>query len=315
MRPACVALTMTFTLTLLSLSSAADPPGVAPDAEVIELWPGPPPGEGAAVGEEARKTDAKTSKVTNITNVTKPTLTVFRPQPAKANGTAVVVAPGGGYTNLAWAHEGEQVATWLNSLGVTAFVLKYRVPRRSDDPKDRPPLRALMDAQRALGVVRSRAGDFGVAPDRIGMLGFSAGGHLTAWASTNFDKRAYDPVDASDRVECRPDFAVLVYPGGVLTRGTTELSPEIKVSSRTPPSFLAHANDDPVSPQNSAVYYLALKSAGVPAELHIFNSGGHGFGMRPGKKPSADWPKRCEEWLRDRGLLDGGSKSASAKAA
>lgn len=291
---------------------AADPPENAPDAARIDVWPGPPPGESAGpVGEETAKVDPKTKAVTSLTNVSRPTLSVFRPAPGKANGVAVIVAPGGGYTNLAWGHEGEQAARWLNTIGVTAFVLKYRVPRRPDDPKDKPPLHALMDAQRAISLVRGKASAYGVDPNRIGMLGFSAGGHLTAAASTNADRRAYDPVDVTDRVSCRPDFAVLVYPGGLVAKGTVELSPEIRVSSKTPPTLLVHAHDDRVSPENSVAYYLALKHADVPAELLVFGSGGHGFGMRPGKHLAADWPKRCEEWMRDRGLLTSDARPPS----
>ena len=162
-----------------------------------------------------------------------------------------------------------------------------------------------MDAQRAISLVRSKAADWGVDPKRIGVLGFSAGGHLAAWAATNFDKRAYKQVDASDQASCRPDFAVVIYPGGVVKRGTAELSPEIRVTPQTPPCFFAQAHDDRVNAENSLAMYLALKRAGVSAELHIYASGGHGFGMRPTGKPAATWPKRCEEWLRDMGVLKG----------
>jgi acetyl esterase/lipase len=215
----------------------------------------------------------------------------------------VVVCPGGGYTNLAWDHEGEQVAEWLNSIGVTAAVLKYRVPRREGTPNGQPPTQALMDAQRALSLVRSHAKDWEIDPARVGILGFSAGGHLAAWASTAYEKRAYEPVDDADKLTCKPDFAIPIYPGGVLKRGTTEISPEIQVTSQTPPSFLAVANDDRGSLESTVLYYLALKRAGVPAELHVYETGGHGFGMRPSPKAYATWPKRCEEWMRDRGLL------------
>ena len=160
-----------------------------------------------------------------------------------------------------------------------------------------------MDAQRALGIVRSRAKEWEIDPAKIGILGFSAGGHLTTWVSTNYEKRTYEPVDEADKLSCRPDFAVAIYPGGVIQRNSDKLAPEIRVTSQTPPTFLAHAGDDRVSPENSVQYFLALKHAGVPADLHIYSSGGHGFGMRPGPKPSATWPKRCEEWMRDQGIL------------
>jgi acetyl esterase/lipase len=242
--------------------------------------------------------------IASLTNVSKPTLTVCRPQATKNTGVAVLVFPGGGYNFLSWDHEGEQVAHWLNSIGVTAAVLKYRVPRREGTPKEKPPIQALMDAQRAISLMRSKAADWSVDPKRIGVLGFSAGGHLAAWAATNFDKRSYDQVDTSDQTSCRPDFAVVIYPGGVVKRGTAELSPEIRVTPQTPPCFFAQAHDDRVNAENSVAMYLALKRAGVPAELHIYASGGHGFGMRPTGKPAATWPKRCEEWLRATGVLN-----------
>lgn len=298
-------------LLALGTTANAQPPEIGNARVVMELWPGPAPGESGNIGEETAKTDPKTKALTSLTNVTKPTLTVFRPAPNTANGAAVVVAPGGGYTNLAWDHEGEQVARWLNSIGVTAFVLKYRVPRRPGDEKDQPPLRALMDAQRALSLVRNKAAEFAIDPDRLGMLGFSAGGHLTAAAATNFDRRSYEPIDDADRISCRPNFAVLVYPGGIVKKGTAELAPEIRVSAKTPPTFLAHANDDPVSPENSVTFYLALKRAGVPAELHIYSSGGHGFGMRSIKHPAAEWSRRCAEWMRDQGFLKGTAEKTS----
>jgi len=284
-------------LTLAAAGGAADGP------MTVDLWPGQAPGEDGSVGEEKLDRKPGETAIRGITNVTKPTLSVYRPDPAKETGVAVVVFPGGGYNMLAWDHEGEQVARWLNSIGVTAAVLKYRVPRRADTPKGTPPTQALMDAQRAIGIVRGKASEWGVDPKRIGVLGFSAGGHLAAWSSTNYDRRAYEPIDDADKADCRPDFAVLIYPGGAVTRGTTDLSPEIKVGSQTPPMFLAHAGDDPVSPENSVAIYLALKRAGVPAELHIYTSGGHGFGLRPTGNPSSTWPARCEEWLRTRGVL------------
>src|SRR5262249_42309994 len=149
----------------------------------------------------------------------------------------------------------------------------------------------------------SKASDWSVDSKRIGVLGFSAGGHLAAWAATNPDKRSYETIDAIDQVSCRPDFAVLIYPGGVVKRNSTELSPEIRIGADTPPSFLVHAAND--AADNSLYMYLALRKAKVPAELHLYGSGGHGFGMRPGTKPAASWPKRCEDWLRDQGILKG----------
>jgi acetyl esterase/lipase len=283
-------------------------PGLAPlrAAEkplVLDVWPGKPPGDkGDAVPEKVTPEKNDPGKIDQITNVWQPTLTVYRPAKEKDTGAAIVIAPGGGYNILAWSKEGVEVAEWLNTLGVTGIVLKYRVPRRPDSPRDAPPPQALMDAQRALSLVRSKAKEWGLDPRRIGMLGFSAGGHLTAWAATNFDKRSYDPIDEVDRVSCRPDFAVLVYPGGVVARDRDELTPEIRVGKETPPMFFAHAGDDRVRPENSIVLYQALRKAGVPAELHIYATGGHGFGLR-GDKPCATWPQRCADWMKVQGFL------------
>lgn len=303
MKIPAMSLGLAIVLGLATLGRSADDP----KAEVIDLWPAAPPGETGKVGEETAKKSAE-GVVTSLTNVSKPTLTVRRPERSKDTGAVVVVCPGGGYNNLAWDHEGEQVARWLNSVGVTAAILKYRVPRRPGSPKDQPPTQALMDAQRAVSLVRSKAGEWGTDPKRVGILGFSAGGHLVAWASTNYDKRSYDPADDADKVDCRPDFAVAIYPGGVTKKGSTELAPEIRVTSQTPPTFLAHAGNDPVNAENSIFYYLALKHAGVPAELHIYSTGGHGFGMRPSANPASTWPQRCEEWLRIQKLIPAAAK-------
>jgi acetyl esterase/lipase len=272
----------------------------------IDVWPADRmPGDQAGVGEE-KVTEPKPGTVgtISITNVSHPTLTVYRPAKEKDTGAAVIIAPGGGYNILAWDKEGTEVADWLNSIGVTGIVLKYRVPRRPDQsPKDAPPPQALMDAQRALSLVRSNAKDWGIDPKRVGMLGFSAGGHLTAWTSTTFDKRTYEPIDDVDKLSCRPDFAVLVYPGGVVQKDKDELSAEIHVTKETPPTFFAHAGDDRVRAENSIVMYLALKKAGVPADLHIYATGGHGFGLRASDKPCSTWPQRCAEWLKSQGFL------------
>ena len=294
---------LTFALALATAAMAAD----IPSSLVLDVWPGPAPGENGQIGEE--KVTKKGDTVTSVTNVTKPTLTVSRPPADKNTGVAVLVFPGGGYNNLAWDHEGEQVARWLNSVGVTAAILKYRVPRRPETPRGESPVQALMDAQRAISQVRSHAAEWGVDPKKIGVLGFSAGGHLAAWAATNPDKRSYETVDAADQASCRPDFAVLIYPGGVLKRGGSELRDEIRINSQSPPTFLAVASDDTGPAEASAAIYLALKRAGVPAEMHIYAAGGHGFGMRSTGRPAATWPKRCEEWMRDQGILKPASGS------
>ena len=277
-------------------ATAEEPP--AP--RTLDLWPGTPPGEKGKIGAEKSESS---DGITRVSNVTKPTITIYRPIAEKDTGASIVICPGGGYNILATSHEGEDVARWLNSIGVTGIVLKYRIPRREGTPNDTAPPQALMDAQRALGLVRSKAADLGIDPKRIGLLGFSAGGHLAAWASTNTEKRTYEPVDDADKVDCRPDFTVLIYPAYLLKKGNAGLADEIRAGSESPPAFLAHAGDDPVTVESSVQYYLALKRAGVPAELHVYSSGGHGFGMKKINKPVADWPKRCEEWMRSRGLL------------
>jgi acetyl esterase/lipase len=285
----------TLALGFAVAAMAAD--GPAPST--IDLWPAAAPGDNAPIPEEQVK--KKGDAITSITNVSKPTMTVCRPSPEKNTGVAILVFPGGGYTNLAWEHEGTMVAEWLNSIGVTAAVVKYRVPRRADTPKGQSPIQALMDAQRAISLVRSHASEWGVDPKKIGVLGFSAGGHLAAWCSTNPDKRAYETIDAAEQISCRPDFSVLIYPGGI-TQGD-KLKPEIHVTKDAQPTFLAVATDDNGPAIGSAIYYLALTKAGVPAELHSYAAGGHGFGMRPGDRPAASWPKRCEAWMRDQGIL------------
>jgi acetyl esterase/lipase len=268
---------------------------------VLDLWPGTPPGQKKSTDEEKDLTGPKSDliagkRVIRLTNVSKPTLTVYRPAKDKANGTAVIVCPGGAYRVLALDLEGTEVCRWLNSLGVTAFLLKYRVPA----PKH---LRPLQDAQRAVSLVRARAKEWDVDPKRIGILGFSAGGHLSARTATGFAKRAYDAIDKTDEVSCRPDFAVLIYPAYLLNKAKDGLASDLPVTKETPPMFLVHAGDDGVPVQNSVQMYLALRRAGVPAELHVYASGGHGYGLRKTSQPCTTWPDRCADWLRQRGLL------------
>jgi acetyl esterase/lipase len=296
---------------LAALLALVTPAGAADKPLVLDVWPGKVPGEKGQVGPEkfldANPRDKKPVK--RLTNVSKPTITVFRPAKDKDTGAAVVICPGGGYNILAWDLEGEEVAAWLNSVGVTGIVLKYRVPRRPDQPKDRPPAGPLQDVQRALSLVRSKAEEWNLNPKRIGVLGFSAGGHLAAAAATNFDKRAYEVEDGIDKISCRPDFAVLVYPAYLVAGNKNELAPDIRVRKECPPMFFVHAGDDRVKPENSIFTYLALKRAGVPAELHVFASGGHGFGLRPSSNPVSSWPRLCAAWLRSQGFL----KTASGR--
>jgi len=276
-------------LTAASVLSAADAP------LVLDLWPDKVPGESRPIGDEKIEGEKGSRRVSNVS---RPTITVYRPAKDKQTDVAVVIAPGGGYNFLAWDHEGEDVATWLNSLGITGVLLKYRVPKRDEHPKC-----PLQDAQRALGLVRSKAKEWDLEEKKIGLLGFSAGGHLTAVAATNYHQRVYDAIDDADNLSCRPDFAVMIYAGGIVSRGASELITDVKVTKDSPPTFLVHCSDDRGSAEQSALMYLALKRAGVPTELHIYSSGGHGFGLRPNKGPVSDWPKRCEEWLLSQGVL------------
>jgi acetyl esterase/lipase len=266
----------------------------------LRIWPGKAPGEKGDIGEQkALPTPPnETNPITRLTNVSDPTVTIHSPPKQTANGAAVVICPGGGYSILATNLEGDEVADWLNSIGVTGIVLKYRVPARNGQPRHLAPLQ---DAQRAVSLVRSGAAQWGIDPGRIGILGFSAGGHLAAAASTNFDQRQYEPIDDVDAISCRPDFTVLVYPA-YLTSGD-HLSPEIRVSDKSPPTFFAHAADDGISAENSIAMFMALRRAKVAAELHVYAAGGHGFGLRPTKNPCCTWPERCQEWMKSRGLL------------
>jgi acetyl esterase/lipase len=280
--------------------------------KVVPLWPGKPPEETGNIGAEktllSRAQDRKTSEVTQptrlITNVTAPTITIRRPPKDKDTGAAMLICPGGGYWNLYWEVEGEEVADWLNSIGVTGILLKYRVPRYKDEVKTEPAKRPLMDSQRAVSLVRSRAKEWGIDPNRIGIVGFSAGGHLSIATATNFDKRSYEPVDEVDKVSCRPDFAVALYSGYLQPKGKEGLSPSIRIPRETPPVFLAHGGADVVSlPDNSVLMYQALKKAGIPTELHVYANSAHGFGVRPSERTHATWTRSCADWLRQQGFL------------
>jgi acetyl esterase/lipase len=248
----------------------------------------------------------------------KPFLSIYAAPADRANGAAIVVCPGGGYGGLALSHEGHDVAAWLNGLGVSAFVLRYRhSPYRHPAP--------MMDVQRAIRTVRSRAKEWNVDPAKIGVLGFSAGGHLASTAVTHFDDGKADAEDPIDRAGCRPDFGVLVYPVIVLDKPYThqgskknllgdkvndpalveDLSTEKRVTEKTPPCFLIHTTEDRgVPPENSIDFYLALRKAKVPAELHIYEKGPHGFGLGNDKNPELkSWPERCASWMAVRGIL------------
>jgi acetyl esterase/lipase len=276
-------------------------PATAQERVELKLWPHGVPGETQEIGPEKAITSAPPWAVTRISNVTAPMITLFPAPEEKANGCAVVVCPGGGYNILAYDLEGTEVAKWLNSIGVTAVLLKYRVPRRD---KDHPHVAPLQDAQRAIRLTRQNAKAWKIDAARIGILGFSAGGHLTVMAGTHWDESTYPRVDAADDLSCRPDFLIPIYPAYLGDRDDpSRLSPLVRVNEKTPPTFIAIAYNDQDRPIYAALLLIALKKAGVPAELHIYSEGGHGFGLRPSDKPASTWPQRCEDWLRVTGLL------------
>jgi acetyl esterase/lipase len=278
----------------------------------VPIWPGEPPGARRAAGREVSGTVVDRAGNPRpvggrpwiyVDSVSRPTITVYSPQ-GRNTGAAVVVFPGGGYNVLAIDLEGTEACDWLTSRGITCVLLKYRVPCVKTGPY-RDCATALQDAQRAVGLVRFRAAQWHVDPHRIGVLGFSAGGHMVAALSTHFERRLYPAVDAADRVSCRPDFAVALYPGHLaVPERHFALNPDIRVTSRTPPTFLLQAEDDPVDPvENSLVYYSALRRAGVAAEMHVYVKGGHAFGLRRTESPITRWPQLVETWLGAIGMI------------
>ncbi len=280
---------LAFTLCV-SQARAADP-------LIVNLWPGKAPGEISDAGEE--KTTKKADHI-EVTNIVKPTLVIYRPDKDKDTGAALIVAPGGGYQFLSIDMEGENVAKWCSTLGVTGIVLKYRVPRRQDNP-----LAAFQDGQRAASVVRSKAAEWGVNPDHIGMIGFSAGGGVTNHVLLNPTQRSYEVVDDTDKVSSRLNFAALIYAAGSFgSKAKNELNETNINKDNLPPVFLAAAYNDRLA-EGAVQSFLTLKKAGVPAEIHIYATGGHGFGMRTSNNPLiADWSNRLEAWMRYQKLLD-----------
>jgi acetyl esterase/lipase len=305
----------------------------SPGHKQIPIWPGAAPDPQPVAGPEFAETSGNDFLVAGrpavgISNVTRPTMTVYSPK-GKNTGAAVVVFPGGGYQTLAIDLEGTEVCDWLTPKGITCVLLKYRVTDVGPYPKSGPypesPM-ALEDAQRTMGLVRFHAAEWHIDPHRIGVLGFSAGGHLSAAVSTHYAKRLYPAVDSADKESCRPDFAVAIYPGHLslsaaewdAKQGTKKfvvphpatadkhlaLNPEIPVTSQTPPTFLLQAEDDHVdNVDDSLAYYIALKKAGVPAEMHLYAKGGHAFGLRRTKFPITGWPLLVETWLKTSGMI------------
>jgi len=290
-------------MTALSTTLLAQSSGWPPSADhlTMPIWPGVAPGAPTNLPPEADMTTAKDNivagrAVLRLGNVVAPTITLYKAKKAGSSpGPAVVVFPGGGYRILAIDLEGTEVCDWLNSAGVNCVLLKYRVPGTGPYPKSNA---ALQDAQRTLGLVRQHAAEWGIDPNRIGVLGFSAGGHLSAAISNLYDKRLYDPIDEADKLSCRPDFSVVVYPG-YLALAEQNFAPnaDIKPTANTPPTFIVQAEDDPVHVENAVVYYMQLKNANVPAELHVYAQGGHGYGLRHTALPVTTWPQEVEKWL------------------
>jgi acetyl esterase/lipase len=285
-------------LLILAGLSIATTYGIEPGTKTELLWPNGAPG---AKGNDAND---------------KPTMTIYLPAKEKATGSAVVIFPGGGYRMVAIDHEGHQVARWLNELGIAAFVVDYRHRGRGyGHPAP------IQDAQRAIKIVRSRSAEFGIEPNKIGVIGFSAGGHLASTAGTHFNEKFYEPVDANDSASARPDFMILIYP--VISMGSfshsgsrsallggnpsqelaDKFSNEKQVDSNTPPTFLVHATDDKTVPaENSISFYMACRKAHVPAEMHIWQKGEHGFGLGKSGTPVSRWPALCADWMDKMGL-------------
>ncbi len=287
----------------------------------MPIWPGTVPNAIPNPKPESVGPGAGREWWPRANDVSRPTMTMYPPK-SRNTGVGVVVFPGGGYKFLAMDLEGTEICDWLTSRGITCVLLKYRVPGSGpwwDEENNRrvyPRVQtALQDAQRTLGLVRQRAAEWHIDPHKVGVIGFSAGGHLVAAVSTHFSRRTYPPIDAADKLSCRPDFAIAVYPGHLwaledadhATRNETDLSlrSDIRVSADTPPTFLLQAEDDHVDGvEQSLAYFVALQKAGVPTEMHIYAQGGHAFGLRPSKLPIAEWPRLVETWLRTIGMAD-----------
>jgi acetyl esterase/lipase len=331
MKPWILVLSVVFTVGGLSAQKAAWQP--SPGHTEIAIWPGAAPDAQPVAGPEFAETSGKDflpggRPAVGISNVTRPTMTVYPPT-GKNTGAAVVVFPGGGYQVLAIDLEGSEVCDWLAPKGITCVLLKYRVTDVGPYPKSGPypesPM-ALEDAQRTVGLVRFHAAEWHIDPHKIGVLGFSAGGHMVAAMSTHFEKRLYPAVDAADKESCRPDFAVAIYPGHLslpaaewdAKQGMKKfvlhppansdrnlgLNPDLSITSQTPPTFLLQAEDDHVdSADDSLAYYIALKKAGVPVEMHLYAQGGHAFGLRPTQFPITRWPQLMETWLGTIGMI------------
>ncbi len=279
--------------------------------QIIDLWPDLAPGETTAVsGLRLPRRASENPPATRIKNITKPQVHIFLPSPEKRTGCAVLIFPGGGYNYVVVDKEGSEAASWLNTQGVTAFVVHYRtraIDAAAQQNSELPAFseRPLQDGQRAISLIRERASQWELKPDRIGVLGFSAGGQLAALLATRFNDRAYAPKDRTDEISCRPDFALLLYPWQLIDKKTEQLASAFTVSNQCPPTLLVHAHNDPHTSLNSVQFYCALKQNGIEAELHIYRNGGHGNGLRPVEDSSfPTWPVRAADWMRQKNYLN-----------
>jgi acetyl esterase/lipase len=283
--------------------------------KVIDIWQDKVPG--AISKANLKATIDSADNWIKMRNITNPVLDMYPAPAVKANGTAVIICPGGGYWALAISHEGSEIAGWLNSMGITAFVLKYRLPDNSimTDKSIGP----MQDGQEAIRIVRRQAKEWGINPNKIGILGFSAGGHLASTLSTHFSEKVYEPADSTS---ARPDFSILIYPVISMDSSITHsgsrnnllgekpsrkrikhFSNELQVGKQTPPAFLIHSIDDNAVPvQNSINYAMALKRFNIPCELHIYETGGHGYGLGRSSGTESTWPNACQKWLKARGF-------------
>jgi len=272
-------------VALILLSCAA----YSQKKETITLWPGKVPGELKEKNKPVRDTTKK-DDVIRLSEVTDPAIEVWLPDKAINRGAGIVVCPGGGYVRLSYDKEGTEIAKWLNNNGIAAFVLTYRVPNKRDG--------ALQDAQRALRIVRSKALAWNLNSERIGIMGFSAGGSLSARSATLFMQKTYDPADAADSLSCRPSFALLIYPAYLDQGPNKTLTPELKITSETPPMFIFQSADDTYG-NSSLVMAGAMRDAKIPVELHLVPKGGHGYGLRAGNAAAETWPLLAEKWLKE----------------
>ena len=296
------------TLLFAALAAAALPlacPLLAAEPSQQPVWPGTPPDPNPVTGPEADTTTPTMGltggrRVTRIGNVSIPTYTVYSPE--KPNGAAVIVCPGGGYRVVSLDLEGSEVCQWFNSIGVTAILLKYRVPDVGRYPQAKAPLD---DAQRCMGIVRQHAAEWRIDPSRVGVLGFSAGGHLAAALCTHWRSRIYARVDAADDLSCRPDFAFIIYPGYMLDPSKPgAMNPDVPVDKETPQAFVSVAEDDYAHSEGTIAYALACVKAHVPVELHVYPVGGHGYGMREvAGHPITRWGELAAQWMAARHLL------------